>query len=113
MVSEVREVSYHEILKRIEKTFQELRDMVKKKGSEYSSEADILSNFRDGMHLTGLGADYYLLSLMAKHVIWLYSEARKKETPNKALFREHKRDIILYLELLDCLYFDEHKQSGG
>ena len=107
MIFEVRKLNQDELSQRIEKSLNEIKKLVAKKGSEYALDEDRLSNFRDGMHLTGIGADYYLLSLMAKHVIWVYTEARKPSIPDKDTFREHKRDIILYLELLDCLYYKE------
>ena len=109
MIFEVRKLQHDELLKRVNETFEEIKSLIERKGSEYALDTDRLSNFRDGMYLTGLGADYYLLSLMAKHIIWLYTEARKNRVPDKQVFREHKRDIILYLELLDCLYYEEEE----
>ena len=91
----------------LERFFSRCKSLVVAKGNEYSVASDRLSNFRDGMHLTGLPADVYLLSLMAKHVLWFYTEAKKEDPPDKDAFIEHACDIIMYLALLFCMYYTD------
>lgn len=105
-------VSIEAVASRVSEYFNRISQLFKAKGEEYTHNNDRLMNFRDGMHLTGLPADVYLLSLMAKHVVWLYTEAKRSEKPDKAKFREHAQDVILYLILLDLLYYADEEGHG-
>lgn len=113
MVWKVPMISASQISKALDAFVSRIRSLIVFKGHEYARPHDSLSNFREGMHLTGLPADVYMLSLMAKHVLWFYEKAKHNEPPDAQQFAEHACDIILYLTLLYTLYYGEDEQSSS
>jgi len=88
---------------------EELRDILLKKGNDYSG-VDRLSNFKMVGNIVGITSEQNCLSLVATKVARLGNLLSTDKEPNNEPIEDSIKDLINYSILLYMLH-NEHKES--
>lgn len=84
-----------------------IKELLTKKGAEYSIPSDRLHNFVHAALLQGITQKQALAGFMAKHTISLYDMIQKDDSPIE-LWEEKILDHIAYLYLLHYMIQEEY-----
>lgn len=84
------------------------RELLIKKGTEYSNTTDRLVNFKDGSLITGLSAKGTLWGYLSKHLTSLKTMIESYKMYPKEQWIEKITDSINYLILLRALVSEEY-----
>ena len=91
----------------IEKTFEEMREILLKKGDDYANQ-DKLSNFKLAGKIAGLTPELNCLSMIATKVARLGVLLNTKAAPKNESIQDNVIDLANYALLLRCLIIEKN-----
>ena len=92
----------------VEEQTERIKNLLVKKGDEYSLEADRLSNFKHGAEITGWPCEKVLLGYQLKHITSYIDMINSGKKFNRKLWEEKLGDIIAYNILLLGILEDDN-----
>jgi len=91
----------------VDRRIKYIEDVLKCKGSEYATNKDRLSNFKEVAHLLSCTPERALMGFVAKHIVALVQFVKEREECRElrdfGYWNEKIGDIINYMILLDAL----------
>jgi len=93
----------------MQKQFEEIINLAKKKGKEYAKGEDRLSNLKDTAELEKVSVPVSIFSKMSKHIISLRDMIGTEESYTETQWDEKIDDIIVYCMLMKAGLKEERR----
>ena len=101
------------LLKHIEHRINKCKEVLGYKNSEYASQQDVMSNFKNAANFLGVTPEKVAFSYMMKHFESIKSIVYDNKPVTKELYEEKVTDLINYLLLIDAMMMDKLSKSDG
>jgi hypothetical protein len=101
------------LLKHIEHRINKCKDVLSYKNSEYASQQDVMSNFRNAANFLGTTPEKVAFCYMMKHFESIKSILYDNKPVTRKLYEEKMTDLINYLLLIDAMMMDKLPKSDG